>query len=262
MASGVGQDAGTYLNAAYRFGQKPSVVTSYNVVWPVIGKAGPDYLNINSPQYVWYSSTHTTDSASSTGMRKVAIQGISASLTLQAEEIWLNGTSPVTSSLIYTRVFRSWGTRCGSNGTNAGSMFCGYGAVTAGVPASILTKIDVGAGQTEQLTFTGPVSVTGHVHNVNWHIGKDGGGQAVLGTFQMRTRQIIGTHGSYELGPWRERFIGATTDDIDFSTDGDAIVFYGPFDFEVRVLGSATGARASVSVGGEFHRQIQVPEII
>ena len=262
MASGIGNDAGTFITANYRFGAKPSTVTSYNVVWPVIGKAGPDYISINSPRYIAFASTHTTDAASSTGMRKVAIQGLSASLSLITEEVWTNGTNPVTTSNQYVRAFRSWATRVGSNGTNAGSAFFGYGTFTSGVPASILTKIDVGDGQTEQLALTIQGSTNGHVHNIEWYIGKDGGGQDILGTFQLRTRQIYGTHGSYELGPWRVRFIGSTVDHIHFQTDLDAIVFYGPADVEVRVLGSATGARVSGSVGGEFHRQIQVPEII
>lgn len=262
MASGIGQDAGTFITANYRFGAQPSVTTSYNVVWPVVGKAGPDYLNINSPQYVAYSSTHTTDSASSTGARKVAIQGITASLGLQSEEVWLNGTSPVTTSYQYVRVFRSWVTRCGSNGTNAGSLFCGYGTFTSGVPANILTKIQVGDGQTSQTVITVQASANGHIHEIEWYIGKDGGGQNILGTFELRTRQIFGVHGSYEMGPWRQRFIGSTIDHIHYATDLDAIVLYGPVDVEVRVLGSATGARASAAIGGEFHKQIQVPEII
>lgn len=250
-------DLATYQSAIYRFGEMPSTVTSYHLIWPVVGKAIPDYININSPQKVVCVANNATDAASSTGARAMVIQGLSSSLTLQQEQVWLDGFNPTTSSLIYTRVIRGWASRCGSNGTNAGSLYFGYGSVTSGVPASILGQINAGDGQTSQVNGTIAASTDLHIHEFNFYTGRTGGGQDILASFQFRTRQIFGTYGSYELGPWRNRFLADTIADADASIGRDAIVLRGPLDIEVKVKGSATGARASAIIAGEFHRAIQ-----
>ena len=248
-------DKATYISASYRFGSQATTTTSANVIWPVTGKIGPDYININSPQYVVGVAQGATDAASSTGARAIVLQGLSGSLTLQQEQIWLNGTSPVTTSNQYVRVFRAWATKCGSNGTNASSVFVGYGTITSGVPASILCQISAGRGQTTQINQTVATSIVTHLHDMTFAIGRTGGGQDVLGTFTLRTRQITGVYGSYELGPWRDRIVADTISTFNYQASEDEIIFYGPYDFEGRVLASGA-ARATCVIGGEFHKYI------
>ena len=254
-------ELGTFITDNYRFGQKPSSVTSFNVVWPVVGKAGPDYRNINSGDYVQLASTNAADTASGTGMRSVWIEGCLADgLTAQRELVWLNGTTPVTTAYQYARVFRAWGQNCGTSGTNVGSLFCGYGTFTSGVPANIEWQISADAGQTQQVTGMLPSSQTAHIHNIHWGTGRTGGGQDVLATFQLRARRIYNVSsgkGNYELGPWRQRMITSTIADINFDTDVNAFVLEGPSDVEVRAFTSAAGTRVHASVSYQIYRRIK-----
>lgn len=244
----------TYIESSLRFGQQPSTVTSFNVVWPV-ALALPDYLDINSPQIIQLASTSATDTASGAGMRQVAVYGMSANLTPQTDLVWLNGTTPSSTSLVFSRVLRMWGAK---GNVNVGSVWCGYGTFTAGNPASKLGNIRPGAGQSEQLIHFIANSQQALVTGFEFSIGKDGGGLDILGTFQLRTREYSLVSSLWEAQPWRVRYIGSTIDKLEYlSQDNDTFSLSGPCDVVVEVLGSGTGARASANIGFELHKKIQ-----
>jgi hypothetical protein len=246
----------SYIRSELRFGEKPSTVTSYNLIWPVAGTAGPAYININSAQTIELASTSATDTASGAGMRAVTIRGMGATLQPITETVWTDGTSPVSTVNEFTRVLRMFGLR---GNDNVGSVYLGYGTFTSGVPDNILASIQAGQGQTVQLTSMIANSQTALVTGFEFNIGKDGGGQNILGTFQLRTRTHFDLgNGLWESGPWRTRYIGSTISALTyFAQDNDAFQIDGPCDIEVRILGSGTGARASAQVHFELHKKLQ-----
>lgn len=248
----------SFVQALLRFGYKESTVTSSNLIWPVTGIAIPQYRDVNSADFVQLASTNASDTASGTGMRKVTIRGVDHNWLPATDEVWLNGTTPTTTNYKFSRVIQMWGLRVGSD-TNVGSIFCGYGTFTAGVPANILNMIPAGDGQTSHGGGYLPQGLFAVLNFFSFHIGKDGGGQDILGTFSFKYRQIYGQQqGSFELGPWRTRFTGSSIDDLTYNSPSqDAFVMDGPCDIHAEVSGSAVGARANVTVGAELHQKFQ-----
>jgi hypothetical protein len=252
----------TYIRSSNRFGSKPSTVTSFNAVWPV-ALAEPAYRDINSGDFIQLASASASDTASGAGMRRVHVVGLgyvndsdwSKGYKYVEEDVWLNGTTPVSTSNKYTRFFRMYGNR---GNTNVGTIFVGYGAFTDGVPANIQGQIVAGNGQTTQLVGSFPSSVSAHLTYFNFDSGKAGGGGDILCDYRIRTRQYIQLDdGSFELGPWRVRYIGATIDSLQWRDGSETFVIDGPCDFVVEVNGSGTGARASGTIGYELHRLLQ-----
>lgn len=259
MATG-GNPEGTYISADLRFGALPSTVTSAVCVWPVAA-GGPAYRDPNSGDYVQVAGTSASDTASGAGARQVTILGLGqvdqnslgAGFKWYQEDIWLNGTTPTTSTYKYHSLYRMFVKK---GETNAGSLYCGYGTFTSGVPANILAQINSGYGQTTQLTGSLPSSVEGHVHFFEFNMGKAGGGGAILGTFILRTRQYEWTGSDWEYGPWRVRYIGDTESELQYGSGLDGFILMGPCDVEVTVEGSGTGARASGHVAYELHKRL------
>ena len=249
----------SYIAGGLRFGTKPSVVTSYNTVWPVVGQVGPVTYDPNSADYVQFASTNANDTASGSGTRQIFFLGyryiddndVSKGFQQAGEFAWLNGTSPVTSTYKYVGPVRAFANR---GGDNVGSLFVGKGTWNSGVPDDIWTQISAGEGQTEQVHGYLPNSVEGHVHYLSSIIGKDGGGQDILGTFRLRSRQIEWVNSQWEFAPWRIRYVAATISDVTYNSDINGFILQGPCEIDVQVEGSGTGARASAQVAFELHK--------
>ena len=255
--TGRGDDS--YVQALFRFAYKESAVTSYNLIWPVTGLARPQFRAINSPDIVQLASSNAADTASGNGMRKVKIRGIGVNWTPVEETLWLNGTTPVSTSNKYQRIIQMWGLRTGTSESNVGAIFAGYGVWSSnGRPASIWNTIVPAEGQTFYGAGHIPQQIDVHVHAYNFQTGRTGGGQDVLATFRLRYRQIYGQQvGSFEYGPWRTRVIGSAIDRFDYQTDLDDFVLQGPCDIYAEAFASATGARLTVALGSELHVRFQ-----
>lgn len=252
----------SYINSNNRFGSKPSTVASWHAVWPVTVAAAA-YRDVNSGDFIQLASTSASDTASGAGLRRVHIIGMgyaddndwSKGYKYVEEDVWLSGTTPVSTSNKYARFFRMYGDR---GNTNVGSIFAGYGTFTGGVPNSIQSMIEAGYGQTTQLVGCFPSSVSAHLTYYNFDSGKDGAGLDVRTDYRIRTRQYRQlSDGSFELEPWRVRYIGATIDSLRWRDGSETFVVNGPADFVVEVNASGTGARASGTVGYELHRRLQ-----
>ena len=254
-----GRGADSYIQSLFRFAYKQSSVTSYNLIWPVVGLARPQFRAINSPDYVQLASSNAADTSSGNGMRKVQIRGIGENWTPVNESLWLNGTTPVSTSNKYQRIIQMWGLRTGTSESNVGSIFAGHGVwSTNGRPASIWNTIVPAEGQTFYGAGHLPQTIDAHIHTYKWQTGRTGGGQDVLATFRLRYRQIYGTQvGSFEYGPWRTRIIGSTINDFEYSTDLDEFILSGPCDIYAEAFTSADGARLTVALGSELHSRFQ-----
>lgn len=105
------------------------------------------------------SSTDANDTSAGTGARTIKIKGMSDAYDLQEEIVTLNGLTEVLTTLEYYRVFSIEVMTVGSGETAAGTIYAGFGTVTAGVPATILSLITNGVSrhnQSKAAIFTVP----------------------------------------------------------------------------------------------------------
>lgn len=245
----IGNQESTFIKSNIKFGRIISSVTSYNLI-SAMGVALPFFPT--APTLLSVAAADATDTASGTGARQVHLEGFGSGWIEQSEDIWLDATSPVDTALEYLRVERMFVQRVGSNDTNASAIWCGTGAFTVGVPASKVSHIFSGDGQTQECKFTVPVSVQAHVH-LMWFTSGKAVGLDVVTNFRIRTRRLDDTD-----RPWRYKYDGDAFDgQIGGDTSLDAYVFVGPMDVVVEAIGTAAGARQTALLGFEFHKTFQ-----
>lgn len=154
-----------------KFGFNEAVGTSWETIWD-----GEDlYPWPTAASILTISSDAATDTAAGVGAQQVKIYGLDANYNLIDETIELNGTTPVSTTLEYYRVYRMKITRVGSSGYQVGNIYAGTGTVTLGVPAVILAKILDSTeknGQTLMTLYTVPAGYRLVVFSWGGNVGK------------------------------------------------------------------------------------------
>lgn len=98
-----------------------------------------------TPAVVAVASTdNTNDKAAGTGALTVRIFGLDSSGNAQTEDVTMNGTTEATTSNTFSAVHRLEVLTTGSNNANTGTIHCGTGTFTAGVPAVRMLSMEVG----------------------------------------------------------------------------------------------------------------------
>jgi hypothetical protein len=127
--------------------------------------------------YPWQTSALTVDVVSDdandvhttgSGARTLRIQGLDGSYNFAEETVNLNGTSTVTTTQTFLRVFRMSVETAGSFGNNEGTITVTY---TGGV--DVAATISEGNGQTLMTLYTIPAGYTGYLLSMNISSGKD-----------------------------------------------------------------------------------------
>jgi hypothetical protein len=108
------------------------------------------------------SSSSAVDSSAGAGARIVQIQGLNANYDEIQENIVLQGTSPVPTTLSYLRMNTAIVLSAGANENNAGDIWVGTGAVTSGVPANKYAHIPVSYNISQSSHYTIPRGWTGY----------------------------------------------------------------------------------------------------
>lgn len=112
-------------------------------------------------QTLTISSNYADDTAAGTGMRSATVKWIDFTTGLENTlVVALNGTTPVTITANGYLPNLVEGASYGSNGTNAGLISVGYGLVTGGVPANILSQIPNSGNIAPQAIYTVPAGKT------------------------------------------------------------------------------------------------------
>lgn len=127
-----------------KFGYNSSVGSSYETITDL----GTNNLPTTAA-VVSVVSASSADDDGSTGAEKVEIQGLDADYNLQIEEVTMNGTTAVTTTNTFIRVFRMRVTEAGSGGVNAGN-------ITASIGGSDVARILADQGQTLMAVYTVP----------------------------------------------------------------------------------------------------------
>jgi len=114
----------------HKFGRHSDVTTSIEPV-----SLSGNYRTPTTATQLEVVSTDVDDTAGGTGARKILIQGLNSTWQEETTIVNLNGTTPVTIPVNYTRVYRAYITESGT-----------YASQTAGSHQGTLTIEEVGTG--------------------------------------------------------------------------------------------------------------------
>jgi len=148
-----------------KFGYNPSIGSgSFETIW----ETGGDYPYQSTAVTVDVVSDDTNDDVAGTGARTLRIQGLDGSYNLAEETVDMDGTTTVTTTQTFLRVFRMSVETAGSSGNNEGTITVTY---TGG--SDVAATISEGNGQTLMTLYTIPAGYTGYLLSMNISSGKD-----------------------------------------------------------------------------------------
>jgi len=165
-------------------GYNGAISTTYE---PISSTSLPNFPVINNPITLSVSSDAVTDVyGSGTGAWTVYIDGVGANFVKQSEVINLNGRNAVYTSVTYLAINTFLVVAAGSNGSNNGTIYIGFGTVTTGgLPANIVNTIVIGENMSHSAIFTVPAGQ-------NYIIPVFAFSSSGQGTAQMRARTNLG----------------------------------------------------------------------
>lgn len=142
-------------NSMSKFGYNISVgSTSREDIWD----QGGLYPWPTSAATVTIKSNDADDTSAGTGARTLEIEGLDSSWDLVIETITMNGTTDVTTTNSYRRIYRMTVKTSGSSETNEGQ-------ITATHTATIIAVIEANNGQTFMAIYTIPNGKTGYFYD-------------------------------------------------------------------------------------------------
>lgn len=160
-------------------GYNAAAGTAYEPIWAI---SGASYPWLTTAAVLTVSSNATTDVyGSGTGAWVVLVEGLDANWVEQSEYVNLNGRNAVSTVNAYLRINAMTVVAAGTNGSNNGALYVGYGTVTTGVPASILSAITATENVSSQIVYSVPAGK--HLEMVGYRAS-----MSAAGSIQFRTR--------------------------------------------------------------------------
>ena len=176
------------LSHVNKFGYNTTVGGTYEP----ISDLGTNILPASADVVTIVSASADDVDTTGTGAHSVEIQGLDANYVLQTETVSLNGTTAVTTTANFLRVFRMKVLTAGTGATNTG-------ALTASIGGSNIAEIQAGAGQTLMGIYTVPAGHTAYLTKFQASLSKNQ--EAVV---QLRTKaanngawQVKGQFGTF-----------------------------------------------------------------
>jgi len=142
----------------HKFGRNTDVsTTTFEAIW----NGGGRYTGFDAvdAQLVTIVSSVATDTVDGTGLRTLRLYGLDANLEEQIEDVVLNGTTPVTSTLAYKRLDRAKGLTAGVDHYNNGDITIRQSVTTANIFAVIPATYNT----TMIACYTIPSNMTGYI---------------------------------------------------------------------------------------------------
>ena len=161
-----------------KFGRNPNVKSAdYETLW--------DGSNL----YPWPTAAETlnvvssgaNDTSAGTGARTVEIEGLDSNWDVLTETVSMNGTTNVTTTNSFLRVYRVRVVTAGSTGVNEGTITC-----TNTTSSNVIGQISLGSsgfGQSLMALYTVPAGKTAYLINFDFSSSKDN-----EHTFRIMTR--------------------------------------------------------------------------
>lgn len=148
-----------------KFGYNPTIGSiNFETIW----ETGNNYPWQSTAVTVDVVSNDVNDDVASTGARTLRIQGLDGNYDLAEETVDMDGTTTVTTTQTFLRVFRMSVETAGSSGNNEGTITVTY---TGG--SDVAATISAGNGQTLMCLYTIPRNYTGYLLSMNISSGKD-----------------------------------------------------------------------------------------
>jgi len=148
-----------------KFGYNSSIGSgAFETIW----ETGNDYPWQSSAVTVDVVSDNANDDVAGTGARTLRIQGLDGSYNFAEETVDMDGTTTVTTTQTFLRVFRMSVETAGTSGNNEGTITVTY---TGG--SDVAATITAGNGQTLMTLYTIPAGYTGYLLSMNISSGKD-----------------------------------------------------------------------------------------
>lgn len=148
-----------------KFGYNSSIGSgSFETIW----ETGNNYPWQSSAVTVDVVSDDANDDVAGTGARTLRIQGLDSSYNFAEETVDMDGTTTVTTTQTFLRVFRMSVETAGTSGNNIGNISVTY---TGG--SDVAATITAGNGQTLMTLYTIPAGYTGYLLSMNISSGKD-----------------------------------------------------------------------------------------
>lgn len=153
---------------------------------PIWAQSGTTYPNVTSAQTLTLSSSSALDTSAGTGARTVLVTYILFSTGAEVSSVFtLNGQTAVTITTDGRAINNVRVLTAGSGGSNAGTLYVGYGALTLGVPLNILSTVVIGKNKAQQAIYTVPA---GKAYDLmDYRIAA-----SVLTFIQLRTQSAVG----------------------------------------------------------------------
>ena len=157
-----------YSNVS-KFGYNPAVPsTAYESIWE--GSNAYPWQTVADQLEVLSSSAN--DTSAGTGARTVELQGLDSSWNLLTETVIMNGTTAVTTTASFLRIFRARVVTAGTSLRNEGNITI-RDQDTSTTRALITNGPTSSFGQSLMAVYTIPAGKTGYVVNINFSSAKD-----------------------------------------------------------------------------------------
>lgn len=166
----------------FKYGNNPDVNGTLETVW----SHSTLYVYPTTAIHMKVSSTSANDAAAGSGARTIVVSGLDADYNEINEIVTLDGQTPVLTTGLFIRVFRSYVLTAGSSNTAEGTIYIGDGVVTAGVPATVYAEISLGENQTLMALWTVPANYTLYVYRGTFSAASNNASQYILGKFMIR----------------------------------------------------------------------------
>ena len=146
------------------FGHDEALTTTRTTVFPTASTANLDQSVISAtPALVGVASTDANDTSAGTGLRTLLLSGLDSSGNEQTETITMNGQTKVDSANTYSAITGTLALTWGSGTQNAGTVWCGTGSFSSGVPAVLLFAMDIGFNKGLTAYYVVPTGTTLYV---------------------------------------------------------------------------------------------------
>ena len=173
-----------------KFGRNPSVGTSLEDIW----SQGGVLTFLTTARTMIVDTTGNDNGTSSTGARKVMIQGLDANYLEVEEEVTTNAAASPTTTQTFLRVNRAFVTEVGSLGLNENAI-----TITATTDATVQASISALVGQTLKTQFT---VKAGHTAYITRFFGGSSKGDGIQ--FLIETR-LFNTASNNNYESWRTK---------------------------------------------------------
>lgn len=152
-------------------GHNGDSTTTNTTISPTLTTANIDQSGLQTtPATVDLASTSAADDKDSTGVLTVLVVGLDSGGNAQTEIVTLEGQAEQTTTALWSAINGFVALTWGSGGTNAGTLWCGNGTFTSGVPDTKYASAEIGANAAMTAVYTVPTGNSLFIRQLNFWV--------------------------------------------------------------------------------------------